>query len=77
MSQFPVLNEPTNDTRAEWASNALTAFNKVVKSDQCDVLADLLADLMHWSDTHGHDFNEELDRGRRNYTAEVADEDES
>lgn len=64
------MSEPTNAIRSNWAQLALTAFNDKVRSDAPDVLADLLADLMHWADSAGYDFDQELSRARSNYVSE-------
>lgn len=44
--------EPTNTDRAEWAEEALQVFMKRTGSDIDTAVGDLLADLMHWCDTH-------------------------
>ena len=38
------------------------------------VLADMLADLMHWADAYGEDFDAALTTARMNYSAETAGE---
>lgn len=66
-----------NGDRAEWAHAALEKFAKttgLVDEEIADgtALADLLADLMHWCDRHGQDFEPMLARGRMHYEAETA-----
>lgn len=60
--------EPTNEDRARWGSNALTAydhagideavtqFNLDTESDAEDIAADLLADLYHYAFQTGRTF---------------------
>jgi hypothetical protein len=60
-----------DDKRAEWAAVALDAFAAETGADEEDALGDLLADLMHWCDRHGYDFELALDRARGHYEAET------
>jgi hypothetical protein len=63
-----------NHSRAQWAGAALSTFIKVTGTDEEDALGDLLADLMHWSDRNGYDFDATLERARGHYEAETVGE---
>lgn len=63
-----------NDIRAEWAGISLIAFQTTTGTDECDALADLLCDLMHWADRNGQDFEAMLERAKNNYEAETMEE---
>ena len=60
-----------NDARADWAGAALSAFMQETGTDEEDALGDLLADLMHWADRNGYEFDAALDRARGHYEAEI------
>jgi hypothetical protein len=64
----------TNTDRSQWALKAISAFRKATGTDMEDALADLLADLMHWSDRMGYQFDAELARGRGHYEAELVED---
>jgi len=63
-----------NDDRAAWADEAVAAFRLEIGTDLEDALADLLADLMHWSDRRGFSFDRELERARTHYEAKTVGE---
>ena len=76
---------PTNVDRVGWASSVLATFAKSTGADNDlvadpeTVLADLLADLMHWCDAQkstsrkdGPNFDVALARARAHYHAETA-----
>jgi hypothetical protein len=63
-----------NADRAKWAQAAIDIFQTVTGTDNCDALADLLCNLMHWADHNRQDFDSQLDRARRNYASETATE---
>jgi hypothetical protein len=63
-----------NDSRAEWAGKAITAFQRETGTDDEDVLGDLIADLMHWSDRTNYDFEAALFRAQGHYLAETGGE---
>ena len=79
---------PCNADRSLWGGLSLLRLAEVsglerdLEGDPQTVLADLLADLMHWCDMqqgehcpgHGIDFESALQRARRHYTQERADE---
>ena len=69
--QFPPDPEGMNDSRAEWAGAALSAFMRETGTDEEDALGDLLADLIHWCDRNKYDFDAALDRARGHYEAET------
>ena len=64
--------EGMNDRRADWAGSAVRAFQAATRTDDEDVLGDLLGDLMHWADRHDYDFDAAFDRARFHYEAETA-----
>lgn len=68
------LTDVTNHDRAAWADAALRRFREVTRSDQEDVLGDLLCDLMHWSLQNRFDFTAALDRARSHYDDELLEE---
>jgi hypothetical protein len=53
-----------NRDRADWAREAIEAFESATGVDREDALCDLLGDLMHWAAQNGFDFDHELQRGR-------------
>ena len=72
--KLPPDPDAMNDSRAEWAEAALSAFMRETGTDQEDALVDLLADLLHWADRNSHNFNAALERAREHYEAETAGE---
>src|SRR5262249_23191171 len=60
-----------NDKRATWAGKSISAFQDATGTDHEDALADLLTDLMHWTDRTGLDFDQALERARWHYEAET------
>ena len=72
--------EMTNADRVLWGELALSSFAS--ESGQTDdlttdpetVLGDLLADLMHFCDARGTDFDSALERGRNHHRAEIEEE---
>lgn len=70
-NRLPPDTDGMNDSRAEWAGIALSAFMERTGADQEDALGDLLGDLMHWADRHNFDFELALDRARWHYDAET------
>jgi hypothetical protein len=72
MTLLPPDPEYMNDARADWAATAIHCFAQKTGTDDEDVLADLLCDLMHWSDRHGGDFENALRLARLHYDAETA-----
>jgi hypothetical protein len=73
--KLPPDPEGLNDDRAEWAHAALEAFKTETRTDEGDVLCDLLADLGHWCDRNGYQFQEQLRRAISHYEAETEDDD--
>jgi hypothetical protein len=63
-----------NDDRSAWAGYALALFMQVTGTEEVDALGDLLADLMHWADRKGYDFDAALHCARSHYEAETAEE---
>lgn len=74
---LPPDTDGLNGQRSEWVHEGLKAFavatnmNIAVEAD--DVAADFLADLMHWCDRNGQDFEQLLARGRNHYSAETTE----
>jgi hypothetical protein len=69
---LPPDPDELNDSRAIWAGAAVTIFMDITGTGEEDALGDLLADLMHWADRHGHDFGAALDCARAHYREETA-----
>ena len=69
---------PTNEDRANWADSAICAFALDVGQDPEfeieEIIGDLLADLMHYCNQKGLNFDELLSRGRDHYECEMAEE---
>ncbi len=68
---LPADPDGMNDRRADWAATAIIAFIGENCTDECDALADLLTDLMHWCDRNGQVFLDELSRATINYIADT------
>lgn len=75
----------TNSQRAEWAQQCIDLFAAETDmrtpdgrnyEDNRTVLADLLADLRHWAETAGVDFDEVCEGSRGVYEDEVAEANE-
>jgi len=68
-----VLTHPAelNEARVQWAESALLALASETGADVGDAISDLLADLMHWCDQHGQNFEIELGRARDHYDYET------
>jgi hypothetical protein len=63
-----------NDDRSNWAGSALAMFMQITGTEEADALGDLLADLMHWADRKGYDFDAALECARTHYHAETVGE---
>ena len=74
MSNLPPDPDDMNDQRADWAESAINLFRAKTGTDGEDAICDLTADLMHWCDRNGQDFNTELLRGSGHYEAETRSE---
>ena len=72
--QLPPDPDRLNEDRSSWAGAAITTFIHVTGTDEEDAVADLLADLIHYCDRKGTDFETALDRARGHYEAETAGE---
>lgn len=73
---LPPDPDKMNDDRAEWAGAAVSTFEQqVYLVPNCEpkqtILGDLLANLMHWCDRNGVDFNQALQVGREHYMEET------
>jgi hypothetical protein len=68
-----------NTNRADWAEQALAEFSRITGLDfiepdapeRVEAVTDLLADLMHWCDGEGLDFEHVLLNARHHYAAET------
>lgn len=69
--------EHMNANRSGFASAAVEHFQEQTGTDDEDAVADLLADLMHFCDRDGYDFDAELARARMHYTEETSPEDDA
>jgi len=69
---------PNNNTRAGWAEQTLGYFMSITGVEWEDALCDLLCDLMHLADRTDEwcSFDDELQRARNHYVAELREEDE-
>lgn len=63
--------EQINESRADLAEAALLAFQQITGAESEDALSDLLADLMHWCDQNGQDFEVELNRAQCRFDFET------
>src|SRR5690348_13961275 len=63
-----------NDRRVQQAATVLRAYQQLTNSDDCDLLSDLLGDLLHWCDRHDRDIFHELDTALWHHGEEVKDE---
>jgi hypothetical protein len=72
-AELPLPPDPENlnDDRAGWAQAAIASFIDKTKSDDCDAISDLLADIAHYCDRNGFDMKEELRRAAFHYHAET------
>jgi hypothetical protein len=73
LSTLPPDPDGMNANRAEWAAEALSRFQEVVNTDEDMALPDLLADLRHWCDRQGIEFDGANEHGRQHYLAEIGD----
>lgn len=66
---------PTNAQRAQWIETALHIFTlytgQNLELEPDDVVADFLADLMHWCDAHEIDFEAAREMGAFHHEDEV------
>jgi hypothetical protein len=72
--KLPPDPDGLNDDRSAWAGSALATFMLVTGTEEADALGDLLADLMHWADRKGYEFQAALDCARQHYDAETGGE---
>lgn len=69
--ELPADPEGMNDERAQWAGVALRAFRDETKCEADEAPGDLIADLMHWCDRNGMDFEAVLTQAREHYRVET------
>ncbi len=69
----PVPPDPDeqNEDRSYWAQTAVTAFQKICRTDDEDALCDLLCDLAHWADRNDMSLPSELRRAMMHYEEEA------
>ena len=70
---------PTNEDRANWANESIQLFARNVGLDRSGdddetAFKDLLADMRHWCDQRGIDFDALAEGSREGYEEEVAEE---
>lgn len=70
-SPLPPDPEGMNAARAAWAGRAVRTFQDATGADDEDALCDLLANLQHWADYQGYDFEAAMRRARDHYEAET------
>jgi hypothetical protein len=74
-----VTTDPTNYNRAQWAGEAMDTFAAAtgldksgdLKAEPATALADLLADLHHWADVKGIDWDKAVEHGFMHWQFEV------
>lgn len=79
------MSEPSNDTRADWAEQAMTTFtqqthfglspDELDQSYLSDAIADLICDLLHYADREGIDPEQLIDQAVMNHRFEREEED--
>lgn len=76
--EVPADPEGQNDDRATWAEEALLKFGRETGQDlriePDELVSDFIADLMHWCDRNGVDFEDMVRRGKGHYEEETAEE---
>ena len=70
----PDRPRPDNRQRAYWGEMAVQAFRAACEGDRDTALGDLLANLRHWADANGQDFEYAIANSEMHYLAEVAGE---
>ena len=70
---IPPDPENMNNNRAYWAGEAIDVFEGRTGVEQKDSLCDLLADLRHWSDRQGFNWERELKRAMSHYKKEITE----
>lgn len=75
---LPPDPQEKNDDRAEWAGQALEEFARItgmsMEHDKPEVVGDFLADLHHWCDRNGIDFDDRIRNGAYHYAEDTRDE---
>lgn len=75
---LPPDPEGQNDDRAEWARQALETFAATtglnMDGETPEAIGDLLANIMHFCDRNGLDFDERLANARFHYDEETQDD---
>lgn len=71
---LPPDPENLNHERAQWADVALVAFNRATGAEGEENVHDLIADLHHWCDRAGHDFDKLLAHAQDCYAGETMEQ---
>jgi hypothetical protein len=73
---LPPDPEGMNDDRAEWADDVLRRFASITDmhflKDQPELVSDLIADIHHWCDRNGVDFDQSVANAAGHYIAETS-----
>jgi len=72
--EIPPDPDGQNGDRADWAGAAIEEFRGQTGTDEEDAVCDLIADLHHWADRHGMNWEDEVKRGDGHYWAETQKE---
>lgn len=70
---------PTNVDRAAWAQEAVDAFLAVCSTDDCDVIGDMICDLLHLAHSDPARYGNAIRQHRNglsNFEAELEEEDD-
>jgi len=74
IAPIPPDPEGLNDDRAAWAGDAIDAFARTTGvDDPDDAVSDLIADLRHWCDRNGVEFEEAVRRAAHHYETETSE----
>lgn len=70
-TQLPPDPEGMNDQRAEWAEDCLSHFMGLTNCEREEAPGDLIANIMHWCDRNGMEFDSVVTGARMHYEAET------
>jgi hypothetical protein len=70
------VNRKKTSRRVKYAGVAVKAYADQKGVDQDEAFTDLLADLMHWCDHKGIDFQDEYERANNHYVEETKGHDD-
>lgn len=63
--------EPDISVHVQVAEVCMAAYRAACGVSKDSAICDLLADLRHWADANGVDFDDELNRANGHYAAEI------